>query len=84
MSLLEQVMWERDIALDQLEEYGIPFGGIATDVVKVVRCEDCKHGTYMWGSKTYMCSHPDYSEQDCHSGDHYCGYGDSRLPRVKP
>ena len=39
----EQVRWERDVAMRQLEEHGIPFGGIAPDVVKVVRCRDCKH-----------------------------------------
>ena len=32
----DQVRWERDIAIEQLEEHGIPFGGIAPDVVKVV------------------------------------------------
>ena len=39
----DQVRWERDVAIGQLEEHGIPFGGIAPDVVKVLRCKDCKH-----------------------------------------
>lgn len=39
----DQVRWERDVAMEQLEEHGIPFGGIAPDVVKVVRCKDCKY-----------------------------------------
>ena len=38
----DQVRWERDIAIEQLEEHGIPFGGKAPDVIKVVRCKDCK------------------------------------------
>lgn len=38
----EQIMWERDMAIKQLEEHGIPFGGKADNVVKVVRCKDCK------------------------------------------
>ena len=38
--VLEQVKWERDVAMQQLEEHGIPFGGKA-DVVAVVRCKDC-------------------------------------------
>jgi hypothetical protein len=38
----EQAVWERDIAMKQLEEHGIPFGGKA-DVVAVVRCWECKH-----------------------------------------
>ena len=37
----EQLRWERDIAMEQLQEHGIPFGGIADDVVKVVRCKNC-------------------------------------------
>ena len=41
--VLDQVRWERDVAIKQLEEHGIPFGGIAPDVVKVVRCKDCKN-----------------------------------------
>lgn len=40
--VVEQVMWERDTAMEQLKEHGIPFGGIAPDVVKVCRCKDCK------------------------------------------
>ena len=38
-----QVRWERDVAMGQLEEHGISFGCIAPDVVKVVRCKDCKY-----------------------------------------
>ena len=40
-AVLEQVMWERDMAMEQLQEHGIPFGGKA-DVVAVVRCKECK------------------------------------------
>ena len=39
--VVEQIQWERDVAIQQLEEHGIPFGGVAPDVVKVVRCQDC-------------------------------------------
>ena len=42
IGVLDQVRWERDVAMAQLEEHGIPFGGIAPDVLKVVRCKDCK------------------------------------------
>ena len=35
--VFEQVKWERDMAMQQLEEHGIPFCGKADDVVKVVR-----------------------------------------------
>lgn len=39
---IEQLKWERDTAIRQLEEHGIPFCGKA-DVVAVVRCKECKH-----------------------------------------
>lgn len=42
---IEQIKWERDTAIEQLEEHGISFGCKA-DVVPVVRCKDCaKRGT---------------------------------------
>ena len=42
--LLEQFRWERDVAMMQLEEYGIPFlTNKDEDIVKVVRCGECKH-----------------------------------------
>ena len=37
-----QIRWERDYAMEQLEEHHIPFGCVADDVVKVVLCKDCK------------------------------------------
>ena len=39
--LYEQIKWERDVALAQLEEYGVSLGEKA-DVAEVVRCKDCK------------------------------------------
>lgn len=41
--VVDQIRWERDVAIKQLEEHGIPFCGVAPDVIKVVRCKDCKH-----------------------------------------
>ena len=43
--VFDQVMWERNVAIAQLEEHGIPFGGTAPDVLKVVRCKECKFCT---------------------------------------
>lgn len=40
--------WERDCAIEQLKEHGIPFGGITPDVVKVVRCKDCNVPHNKW------------------------------------
>lgn len=43
-SLADVYKWERDVALSQLEEYGIGFGEKKRDdLVSVVRCKDCKH-----------------------------------------
>lgn len=81
MSYLEQVIWERDLAMEQLKEHGIAFGGIEPDVVKVVRCKDCQHGHYLSGKKMYECHHPfnsTYSTRLSYRGDHYCSYGEKR------
>lgn len=44
-SLADVYKWERDIALSQLEEYGISFAEKKRDdLVKVVRCRDCDRG----------------------------------------
>ena len=39
--VFDQVLWERNTAFEQLEEHGIPFGGTAPDVVKVLLCAFC-------------------------------------------
>lgn len=73
----EQVLWERDVAMEQLKEHGIPFGGIAPNVVEVVRCKDCKHGLIddpelpNW----YFCS---YHGCDWNYGEHFCSYGERK------
>ena len=65
----EQVKWERDQAMEQLKEHGIPFGGIAPDVVKIVRCRDCKHydnkaGRCQWYRMTkFECGFCDNGER---------------------
>lgn len=39
-----QTKWERDIALSQLESYGIGFGEDKNpDFIKVTRCKDCQY-----------------------------------------
>ena len=35
-----QVAWKRDMAMQQIESYGVSFGSNA-ELVKVVRCKDC-------------------------------------------
>lgn len=61
---VEQIKWERDTAMKQLNEHGIPFCGVADDVVKVVRCKDCKFH-YVNGGDDYTC----LTERDWFCGD---------------
>lgn len=72
-----QIMWERDVAMDQLEEHGIPFGGIAPDVVRVTRCRDCQEARESQdafdfdGSPLYECSYCNVVNR----GHEYCSWG---------
>lgn len=74
MSYLEQVIWERDLAMEQLKEHGIAFGGIAPDVVKVVRCKDCRF-LIDRNDGTYGCYR--HFVEECKLDD-YCSYGEKR------
>lgn len=64
-----QLKWERDEAIQKLEEHGIPFCGKA-DVVDVVRCKDCKE----WDEEKHWCSIRDSYGWDYKPND-YCSYG---------
>ena len=72
----DQVRWERDIAMEQLKEHGIPFGGIAPDVVKVVRCKDC---IYYEIGKDYepYCNHVTHGIP-YPKADDFCSYGERK------
>ena len=74
-AVLEQVMWERDMAMEQLQEHGIPFGGKA-DVVAVVRCKDCDISTesHLMGDGWRFCK----NNSQHHKDEHFCGYGKRR------
>jgi len=71
---IEQLKWERDTAIEQLEKHGIPFCGKA-DVVQVVRCGECK-----WWFKDenydglYRCANDGLLRK----GDHYCADGERK------
>lgn len=64
--LYERIRWERDVAKQQLEDHGICFGCTAPDVVKVVRCKDCK----------YMETYGDFNGRYCHTWGFFNGAGD--------
>lgn len=67
----DQVRWERDVAIEQLESYGISLGEKA-DVVKVVRCKDCKNvqKDEMFGG--YWCN------GTIVKGDYFCASGERK------
>ena len=66
--VFDQVMWERDVAIEQLKSYGVSFGEKA-DVVKVVRCKDCRHSDYI--GHTLYCYECDRNTNE----DGYCSEG---------
>lgn len=80
--VVEQIQWERDCAIEQLKEHNIPFGGFAPDVVKVVRCEDCKYAELsinIIGDLSCCCNNPDVGFYEWRMGlDDFCSYGERR------
>ena len=79
--VVEQIKWERDVAIEQLKEHGIQFGGVAPDVVKVVRCRECQYGEVDDNDfpNQYLCKHNGY---DWNNGEHFCSYGERREENV--
>lgn len=74
----DQVRWERDTDIGQLEEHGIPFGGIAPDVVKVVRCKDCKNFCPYEGAEHKGDCAELVGLESCVYEDDFCSYGERR------
>ena len=74
LSLADVYKWERDIALSQLEEYGIGFGEKKRDdLVSVVRCKDCRYRELDGEvAHFYWCRINDRSVDD---GD-FCAWGE--------
>ena len=77
MAVHNQIRWERDQAMQQLKDHGIPFGGVAPDVVEVVRCRDCKHyktqnKSASWNHNTLYCMR---SAAVKVKPDDFCSYG---------
>ena len=74
----DQILWELDIARLQLKEHNIPFGGVAPDVVNVVRCKDCKFRKPTFNGEDYFCTvwDADESETAYVTDDDFCSYGE--------
>lgn len=75
LSAYKQVMWERDTAVEQLNQIGKSFGEVMDDVAPVVRCKDCKFYTSMRPDlKTGICDLNVHHMGD----DGFCSYGERR------
>ena len=71
-SLADVYKWERDIALLQLEEYGIGFAEKKRDdLVKVVRCKDCRFNKYPSNDLCLIKKAGIYPDDD-----DFCSYGE--------
>jgi len=76
---IEQIKWERDMAIKQLESYGVGFLEEA-DVVKIVRCKDCKYWVSPMKDDAHYCNKKSglvgiVAEED------FCSYGERRYER---
>ena len=69
----EQVKWERDMAIQQLNDYGVQLGEKA-DCVRIVRCLDCKYYDKFDGFGLCMMS----NDIDGWQYDDFCSYGERR------
>lgn len=61
--IFEQIKWERDVAMVQLEEYGIPFGMKKDeDMVRVVKCNDCCYQAHCYQTVSHTKTHDGFKE----------------------
>lgn len=81
----EQTKWERDMALQTLEEHGIGLGQKAEYIIpsgdvmftsEVVRCNDCRWYEPKYKDKEYDCPQGLYAVY----ADDYCSHGERREP----
>lgn len=68
----EQVKWERDMAVSQLNDYGVQLGE-KTDCVRVVRCRECKYSDQYTENHVYCNEY-----QTVKVIDGFCDFGKSR------
>jgi len=71
-SYISQIRWERDIAISQLNDYGVQLGEQA-DCVRVVRCKNCRHSEE-YTDVIVWCN----EFQTAKGIDDFCSSGESR------
>ena len=69
---VEQIMWELDMAIQQLNEYGVQLGEKA-DCARVVRCKDCIH-KHEYTEYLLYCFHHGMTKKY----DDFCSYGECK------
>ena len=82
-SLADVYKWERDVALSQLEEYGIGFAEKKRDdLVEVVWCKDCRHAEHREQMPNQVYCKRDKLSTFCavHDDDDFCKFGERREP----
>jgi hypothetical protein len=79
-SLADVYKWERDVALSQLEEYGIGFGEKKRDdLLEVVRCKDCQYQEHCYKTVAHNKRHDDFNEYWSEPIE-FCSRGKRREP----
>ena len=73
----KQCAWERDIAIEQLRTIGLSLGAKANDVVRVVRCKDCKYREEDFGNGAF-CNHIASGLFGDIVADDYCSCGERK------
>jgi hypothetical protein len=71
-----QVAWERDMAMQQIESYGVSFGSNA-ELAEVVRCKDCKEFEPHGNGKAGICRNKKLKPCLRYATD-FCSYGERR------
>ena len=80
-----QIKWERDLAIQQLKgDYGVGLGEPKSpDVVKVVRCMDCKYGRDLQ-TTVIICTNSEISGTEFGMWKHdFCSYGERKDKKDK-
>lgn len=90
---VQQIKWERDLAIQQLKgDYGVGLGEPKSpDVVKVVRCMDCKYSRNlqtisekaMYRTGCVICTNGEISNKEFAMwGNDFCSYGERKEKNV--
>lgn len=73
--LYEQIKWERDVALKQLERIGVSLGEKTDNIVSVVRCGECAYAKKLLVFENfYSC----LTNETFVSENDYCSYGEPK------